>query len=476
MSCVKVQPPETQTVSRAPQFTAAFIVNLIAFTSGFSTGWPATAIPYLEGPESPIPLTPDQSSWIISLLCLVAAFTTPFAAFLPDKIGRKKTGYLVAVSHLICWTLITLATNVIMLYIARTFSGLCSVGVFIFAPTYVVEIAVDQIRGTLGTFVIALCNSGIALSYVIGWLLTYEQVCYVNLCLPVIFILLFYWLPETPKYLIYSGKFEEAKKSLQWFRGRSYDITAEYNQIKASFDNNEPRAPLVPLKEIFASKSILRGLFIVLVLAANHQLCGIYPVLSYTVTIFRESGSDISPNLSSVIVGSLLVVGNVTASFLIDRAGRRRLLIISDSIMSVSLMCIGVYFYLKSIGADVSSIGWLPVTSLSIFVVALSIGVGPMLYLVISEIIPPQIKYVANAMALTLVWFIAFLGAKFFNNLADLIGVHSTFWIFSLCCLLGMLVIIFQLPETKGKSLKEIERLLEGKCKKQEKIHDLPNV
>ncbi|XP_067009671.1 facilitated trehalose transporter Tret1 [Anabrus simplex] len=474
MGSAKVQ--DQGVPSRATQYIAAFIVNLMAFACGFSMGWPSTAIPYLEGPDSPIPLTAEESSWVTSLLCLAAAFTTPFAGLLPDRIGRKKTGYLIAAFLIICWILIIFAENVISLYAARILSGISSVGVFVFAPIYVVEISIDQVRGVLGTFVTILCNSGIAVAYVLGSVLTYEEVCYVNVSLPVIFIALFFWLPETPKYLVYSGKIEEAKKSLQWFRGNSYDITAELNEIKLSFATKDSLSPTLSFKEMFTSKVTIRGLFIVLVLGANQQLSGIYPVLSYTVTIFRESGSDISPNLSAIIVGFLLVFGNIIAIFLVERAGRRILLITSNSIMAISLISIGAFFYLKHIEADVSSIGWLPVTSLSIYVIAQSIGVGPLLYTVLTEIISPKMRYIANTMCISLVWFLAFLGAKFFINIADLIGVYSTYWIFSVCCFIAMLIIIFQLPETKGKSLDEIAKALEGKCKKRHNTYDLPNI
>lgn len=157
------------------------------------------------------------------------------------------------------------------------------------------------------------------------------------------------------------------------------------------------------------------------------------------------------------------VVATFLATLMVDRLGRRVLLIASDFAMGTCTLLLGVYFYLKSHDeASVANLGWLPIVSLCVFIVMFSIGFGPVPFIIIGELFASDIKGLAAGLAMTLNWTLAFIITKAFPSLLEAIGSGPTFWIFTALSYLGTIFLVFCLPETKGKSLAEIQWLLDG--------------
>ncbi|XP_068085312.1 facilitated trehalose transporter Tret1-like [Anabrus simplex] len=447
------------------QFIAAIIANLNSVGYGFALGWAASALLLLQGPDSPIgvTLTSDEASWVASALHLGGFTATPIFTLIPDRIGRKNAGYITATFLITGWIIIIFANSATHLYIARFMCGLCAGCNLVVAPLYVVEIADTNIRGMLGSLYILHYNGAIAFAYILGAFISYHNMLYVGVSFPLIFLCLFFWLPETPKYLLRNGRLEEATKSLRWFRGDDHDVKGEIESIMESMKAIETsQTGSTAIKDIICSKAALRGFFILTVFAFNHQLSGITPVLNYTTEIFQEAGGAIPAEYCTIIVGSLQLTGNLAALFLVERAGRKVLLLISDSLMATSLLALGVYFYLKDTGVDISVVGWVPVLCLSCFVVSLSIGLGPLIYVVLTEIIPSPILWIAQKLCYCIVWFMAFIMTKYFYIIVDSLNMYGSFWLFAACCVLPIPVIIFLLPETKNKSLETIQLEMRG--------------
>lgn len=155
-----------------------------------------------------------------------------------------------------------------------------------------------------------------------------------------------------------------------------------------------------------------------------------------------------------------------TANSSVVRFGRKPLLVISGLMMTVCLGILGYYFMLKDGGSDVSAIGWLPLTSLALFNVVFSIGYGSVPFTVISEIFPPETKGVASSMSIVVHWSLVFAVTKLFPTMEDRMGQAATFWTFSCFTVASAGFAYFVLPETKGKTLQEIQRKLERKRKR----------
>jgi SP family facilitated glucose transporter-like MFS transporter 8 len=178
--------------------------------------------------------------------------------------------------------------------------------------------------------------------------------------------------------------------------------------------------------------------------------------------MFQDAGSELEATTQSIIVGVIQVVFTFISTLVIDRLGRRILLIISDIVMAICTLLIGVFFFLKADYQDVSNLGWLPLTSVCLFIVAFSLGYGPIPWMMVGELFAPNIKGIASSLACILNWILAFLVTRFYQDLATSFGIHTTFWIFAAISLIGTVFVFFVVPETKGKTLREIQKELGG--------------
>ena len=156
-------------------------------------------------------------------------------------------------------------------------------------------------------------------------------------------------------------------------------------------------------------------------------------------------------------------IATFVSVMVVDKLGRRLLLLVSATVMAAATIAMGVYFYLKDHGGNVSNLGWLPVCSLCVFIVMFSIGFGPVPWLMMGELFSSDIKGVAGSIAGTTNWVLAFIVTKTFVDLRIALGSGETFWLFSGITLVGVLFVFVFVPETKGKSLNEIQDILAGK-------------
>lgn len=149
------------------------------------------------------------------------------------------------------------------------------------------------------------------------------------------------------------------------------------------------------------------------------------------------------------------------SSLIVDRLGRRILLLLSSSIMAVCTILLGVYFYLaNSENHDASNLGWLPIVSLCLFIIMFSLGFGPIPWLMVGELFAADIKGIAGSLSGSFNWLLAFIVTKTFSNLREAVGLGETFWIFSGLTVIGTIFVFFIVPETKGKTLQEIQVML----------------
>ncbi|XP_043510902.1 facilitated trehalose transporter Tret1-like, partial [Frieseomelitta varia] len=146
----------------------------------------------------------------------------------------------------------------------------------------------------------------------------------------------------------------------------------------------------------------------------------------------------------------------------VDRVGRRILLLASIICLGLTTFVLGIYFYLLDNDIDVNSITWLPPTSLCIFIIMFNMGFGPLPWMMMGELFAAEVKGVAASSACFLNWVLVFIVTKFFSDLSNAIGIGPTFWLFAVVCVIGIFFVYFLVPETKGKSLEDIQKELNG--------------
>lgn len=268
--------------------------------------------------------------------------------------------------------------------------------------------------------------------------------------IPVIAVLLTLRVPDTPRYYMMKNQKLEAGQSLTWLRGTtSSEIEEELRDIGDSLDGDSK----VGWGE-FRQPQLLKPLLIASGLMFFQQVSGINVVMFYTVSIFEAAGYGDNSTLATVVIGAVQVAFTCLACILMDRAGRRYLLLIGGAGMALTCYTLGFYYYVQRSGATLS---WLALLSLTIYIVSFSLGWGPIPMLIMSEIFPIKARSTASGITSVVVWIAGFFVTRYFIFLTHHLGSDGTFWLFGSCCLIGMLFVYSCVPETKGKSLEDIE-------------------
>lgn len=192
------------------------------------------------------------------------------------------------------------------------------------------------------------------------------------------------------------------------------------------------------------------------------QFSGVNGVIFFAQKIFEAAGVK-NAVLCTVILGVVQTGATVASSLLVDKAGRKILLIISSIGMAVGLVALGYYFRLADVtGADVRSISWLPLVSLVGFIIVFSLGFGPLPWMMSGEILASEIKSVGSGCAVAVNWGCVSIVTFFFQWLCDSITRAYTFWMFAAICVVACVFVLVVVPETKGKSMQEIQNELAG--------------
>ncbi|KAL1491479.1 hypothetical protein ABEB36_012072 [Hypothenemus hampei] len=450
---------------KLPQFLAALSVCLGSVAAGTVLGWTATISTKLkENGFNGIPVDDDVLGWISGCATLGAMLICFPIGFICDAIGRKWACLLTIIPFTLGWVLVIFANNEAMLYVGRFFTGLAGGAFCVAAPLYTSEIAETRIRGTLGSFFQLLLTIGILLSYVFGVVSSPKTLSIICLFIPIGFGLVFFFQPETPLYFLKKGNRAAALQSLKRLRGDEYDSEKELQELQDQLDKQEQEK--VSFSQAFQTKAAKKALFICFGLMVFQQLSGVNAVIFFLSPIFESAGGSIRADYGSIVVGVVQVVATFVSSLVVDKFGRKILLIGSGFFMACSAALLGVYFTLQKgtlIDQEtIDKIGFLPVVSLIVFITVFSLGFGPIPWMASAEIMPPAIKSTASSAAATFNWFLAFIVTRFYNNLQAAIGGDTTFYIFAGICFVGCFFVYFVVPETKGKTTQEVQDILNG--------------
>lgn len=391
-----------------------------------------------------------------------------------EYLGRRLTIMTTALPFFVAWMLIANAVNVYMIFAGRIVCGICVGIVSLAFPVYVGETIQPEVRGSFGLLPTAFGNTGILLAFFVGSYLNWSKLAFFGAALPVPFFLLMLLTPETPRWYVTKGRVEDARKALQWLRGKNANIDKEMRDLTRSQAESD-RTGGNAFGHLLSMRFI-PAILISLGLMLFQQLSGINAVIFYATTIFQMSGSSIDENVSSIIIGVVNFVSTFIATVLIDRLGRKILLYISSVSMISMLTILGIYYYFKDNQVDVSSYGWLPLACLVIYVLGFSIGFGPIPWLMLGEILPSKVRGTAASLATGFNWTCTFIVTKTFHNIIEAIKMYGTMWLFAVICVIGLLFVIFFVPETRGKSLEEIEKRLTGGSRRVRNINSNKNV
>ncbi|XP_076547027.1 hdc homolog, cell cycle regulator isoform X1 [Osmia lignaria lignaria] len=439
---------------RLPQYMAATAACLGGFSLGTSLGWSAPCVEILKSQYN---YNVFSTNVVASVLPLGAALGMIVVPFLIDKIGRKWTMLALVPPMLLGWLLIISAVSVVGLVITGRFligacGGMCCVA----APMYTAEICEKQIRGTLGVFFQLLLVIGILYAYCCGY--SRSVIWTSALCggTPILFACAMIFMPESPLYHLSKNDEDSARKCMRFLRGPDTNFDSEIDAFKEQVEHSHKQKVKL---SVFLKKPVLKTLGLAYGMMFAQQFSGINAVIFYGETIFKQTGVEMDSLLQVVIFAVVQVFACVVSALLVDKLGRKFLMMLSMGAMSLCLLALGVFFLVKNKQPDkVSHISWLPLTSACLYILTFCLGAGPIPWAYMGEIFPAKLKGVASSSAAFFNWILAFTVTVSFSTVTDTIGNAPTFFIFSIICTLSVVFLMFFMIETKGKTFAEIQQ------------------
>ncbi|XP_062530191.1 solute carrier family 2, facilitated glucose transporter member 6 [Bombyx mori] len=455
--------------SKINQILCAVLINLPVFAYGASIGWMSPMTLLLQSPNSPRdpPLTDGEVSWMGAAAYLTCVPADYFMAFLGDRVGRKPALLFVSSVAVLCWVLKLSSMETWALVLARALVGITMAGSYVTCPLYTKEISEDSVRGLLGSVVTLFHCAGNLFLYVVGDVLPYRAVLWLCLALPTLHLVLFMAMPESPSYLIKHGKLDEAVRVVAWLRCRREDdphVLNEVDLIKNEQERDQESSKFV-LKAVVTDRLMSRAFRIALAVALAREVCGAIPVLNFAGEIFTLAAGGarppLSPNQQAMALGAVQVAGSVLASSIVERAGRKPLLLTTALVSGASMCALATWFLCRRWGAELPAS--LPVLALCLCIFCDAAGLQPVSVVITGEIF--SFKYRGTVMATTMAAssFAAFLQMLFFKPVANVVGLYAAFYFFGGVCLLTALYVVLVVPETKKRRIDEIYEDLKTK-------------
>ncbi|XP_050356148.1 facilitated trehalose transporter Tret1-like [Nymphalis io] len=468
--------------SKINQIICAVLINLPVLSYGASIGWMSPMTLLLQSEDSPkgVPLTDAEISWMAAIPFLVCVPFDLIMGVMGDKIGRKMSLIFISLSSAASWILLISSLNIWCLILARALVGITMAGCYVTCPIYTKEISDDSIRGALGCLVILFHTTGNLFLYVIGDLLSYNVILWVCLTIPTVHVIVFLFMPESPSYLVKRGRLEDASKAVAWLRCSSESdvkVQEEIDVIRKEQTNDE--ASKFALKAIFTDKILSRAFQIAMVATLAREVCGAVPVLNFAGDIFKLASQDtglvLSPNQQAMLLGVVQVVGSALASSIIEKSGRKLLLLLSSLVSGLSMCVLGSWFLMRDLGIGAPS--WVPLLTLCVCIFCDSSGLQPISIVLAGEIFSYKYRGTVMATTMSCASLSDFLQLLFFKPLANAVGIHVAFYFFGVVCLLMSLYVILVIPETKARSLEDIYKdLLKSKKLKKSETNDLTRI
>ncbi len=380
------------------------------------------------------------------------------AGFLSDRFGRKRLLFVCALLYAVSGLLSAIPRTFEQFLAARFISGLGIGASSLICPIYIAEISPEKWRGRFGSLFQLGIVLGIFLTLFVNkliqgmgddvwntasgwrWMLGMEV-------LPaVVFIGLLFTVPESPRWLTQKGRESEARGILEKVGGAAY-AERELSAIRAAMSEEEGR-----FSELF-SRSYFRPMLVAALLMAFSQFCGINAIIYYSTKIFESAGAVKNAAFtSSAWVGLTNLLFTFVAIGFVDKAGRKPLLLIGTAVQVIALGAIGWMFHTQQTGLAL-------LICVLAFISAFSMAMGPISWILCSEIFPNKVRGRAMSVATFTIWTSCYIVAQTFPMLNDspTIGPAKTFWIYGAVSLLSFVFVLLMIPETKGRTLEEIE-------------------
>ncbi|XP_048001187.1 sugar transporter ERD6-like 2 [Leguminivora glycinivorella] len=468
------------------QILSTAVVAFQASMTGAAMSWPSVTVDIFKSNSTVLyrPMTLLETSLFGSLINVGGLVTAPFCGTVFNMLGRKYGCVFFGIPFMLGWAIISITSDVNWVLVAMALSGIGAGGQAV-SPIFIAELAEDSVRGGLSACSGTGYFFGILVCYIIGGYFSYRTMVLLQLSMSILSIALFMTLKESPVYLVLTGKYEEAAKSLafyRWIDVTSKEIQTELAKIKRDVDpslddllvqdNKESQpATTVALEEnaqnptgkntqdslisqinfLCNSRSSKLALFKTSTLVFMSIMMGSLAVQVYAEPLFKLAVPMLPPNMCAIFLAILFLVTSILCVLLVDRCGRKMLIIVSSLGSGLCTLLLGTQLQLS----------WAPHWFSALLIYAYSfvytLGAAVVPFIIMSEVFLPEVRGLCNSLVTLVQWSMSFIGLMLFEMLQPVLGPGPIFYGFSVICFSCVLFTWRLVPETKGLSVDQIQ-------------------
>nr|CAI5829237.1 unnamed protein product [Callosobruchus analis] len=439
---------------------------LSSASCGMPVGYSAILLPQLKISNDSMQINDEMGSWIASLHSAATPVGSLLSGIFMDRFGRKVAMQISSTPLIVGWLIIGLAQNHILLLVGRLVAGISAGLAAAAGQVFIGEISEPHLRGIFSSGPFASYSFGILLVYALGFLLHWREVAGLSAIPPVTALAIYFFLPESPVWLVRRGRIEEAKASMLWLRGGDLSKAKEETEQlihRCKVDLQEERATLT----ILLQPEVLKPLLIVNCFNVAQILSGTYLIVFYAVDILRhvQGGERVNHFLAAVLTACVRFLFSIMAGVLLTLIGRRTLAISSAFGTGVSATLLAIillattpnrYFFKFTI-SNCLGLDYIPALLILVYVASNTMGFMILPGVLVSELFPAKIRGLVGGLSFMIFNLLLFAVAKVFPLTKSYIGVSGVFWIFGGVSFVACVFLWLTLPETKALSLAQIE-------------------
>jgi SP family facilitated glucose transporter-like MFS transporter 3 len=445
---------------------AAFVITLGSFQFGYNIGVtnsPQEAISGGKGNSSACDVTDffkpcvymDSTlySVFVSIFVLGALIGGIFAGPVADAIGRRTTLFFSNVFFVVGSIMLAIFSNFYVFVTARLLIGVGVGVVSVVAPLYLAEISPPNYRGSIGAMHQFMIVGAILVVNILGIPLSDRPHWRFLLGFPAVIatlqLVLLPFCPMSPRWLMSKGWTESARLSLQRLRGAE-DVEAELESLTSKEEKKPFWKSLIAVFRV----GLIRPIFVGLILHVGQQFSGINAIMFYSTNIFKSAGID-SATIATMAVGIVNIIFSAISVYLVEKLGRKWLLLGSQVVSGISFTVLAISYILKANKIAESAMSIIAVICVLLYIAGFAIGLGPVPWIMLSELYPDDVRGICQGGITAVNWLCTFIIALSFPSIAELLKEY-TFVPFAAFIFLSVVLTFFFVPETKGKTMEEL--------------------
>lgn len=421
----------------------------VTLPSSLTISW-AAVLPKLEEDTTNFTVTKEDVSWLVSIINILGIATSFFAGSLMEILGPKRL-LLIAFFPLVgTWIMIAYTPYLSLLYVGRAGQAIIVCLLFTAHHPLVAELSPPEKRGLIASSAEIVAAAGLLVGYISAHFLSWQMatiVCSIP-CIPIVLLMLV--VPESPYWLVRKNKKDEAERSLKRLMGPGSHVTDQLNSMTTASSTN--KASLKDQVNLLRKRENAYPVFLLWLIFILRELGGKSALFSYSVYIFRQAEVILDPFVCTILLGVVRLIGHAISALTMDRLGRKPYLIGSSLTCGLSIGLTGLFVML-----DLPGKGWVCIVLLLLFVVAFGLGLGPIPWTYMGELIPTPVRPLGASFMILSYNAASFSMTYAYFKITEQLGLGLTLLIFSLPNFLVLIITIFWLPETRGRSLEELQ-------------------